>query len=382
MFGIRLIIILAIVGGLIAYLGDWLGTKIGKGRMSLFGLRPRYTSILVAVFTGVAIAVFTVAMMAASSEEARVALFGVKSLQKQAADLKLETEQQNLEIEKTHEILNQRQKELKKAQDELKLVENELQNNLLRVQSMQGEVDQLQAIRNQLESQRTALENRVQYLGEAAEALEKNISNLREGNILVRAGQVLRTGVFAGNQPKETTQVNLNSFMEQTNQELTEEYQGKLGGTQGLLMSQQSFEDTVTFLNQNKGIYAVRVLSAGNLFAGEPLMVTFDVFPNLIVYNTGDVIHQEMINVSEDPAELESQVMKFLRQVNEKAVEKGVKPDPVRGTVGAISISDIYGTVNQLKGHQGKVLLIAKAKQNIYTPGPVRVDIQIRESLL
>ena len=92
MFGLRLILILAIVGGLIAWLGDWLGTKIGKKRLSLFGLRPRYTSILVAVSTGVCIAVLTIGIMALSSQEARTALFGLKKLETQMQMLKEETE--------------------------------------------------------------------------------------------------------------------------------------------------------------------------------------------------------------------------------------------------------------------------------------------------
>ena len=37
---------MAIVGGLIAYLADKMGSKIGKKRMSVFGLRPKHTSIL------------------------------------------------------------------------------------------------------------------------------------------------------------------------------------------------------------------------------------------------------------------------------------------------------------------------------------------------
>lgn len=39
MLGIVLILVLALMGGLIAYLGDKLGSKIGKKRLSLFGLR-------------------------------------------------------------------------------------------------------------------------------------------------------------------------------------------------------------------------------------------------------------------------------------------------------------------------------------------------------
>ncbi len=39
MFGLRLILILAVVGGLIAFIGDKLGSKIGKKKLSVFGLR-------------------------------------------------------------------------------------------------------------------------------------------------------------------------------------------------------------------------------------------------------------------------------------------------------------------------------------------------------
>ena len=50
--GVKILIIIALMGGLIAYMGDKLGTKIGKRRMSLFGLRPKHTSIIVTIVTG------------------------------------------------------------------------------------------------------------------------------------------------------------------------------------------------------------------------------------------------------------------------------------------------------------------------------------------
>ena len=40
MFGIALIAVLAITGGIIAYIGDKLGTKVGKKKLTIFGLRP------------------------------------------------------------------------------------------------------------------------------------------------------------------------------------------------------------------------------------------------------------------------------------------------------------------------------------------------------
>ena len=83
MVGIRLIIIMAIVGGFIAYLADKMGSKIGKKKMSVFGLRPKHTSILLTVTGGTIIAVLTIGVMAVSSQSARTALFGMDKLQKE-----------------------------------------------------------------------------------------------------------------------------------------------------------------------------------------------------------------------------------------------------------------------------------------------------------
>ncbi len=45
MFGVTLVFIIAVMGGLIAFIGDKLGTKVGKRRLSIFGLGPKHTSI-------------------------------------------------------------------------------------------------------------------------------------------------------------------------------------------------------------------------------------------------------------------------------------------------------------------------------------------------
>ena len=44
--GIAMFFVLMLMGGLIAFLGDKIGSKVGKKRMTLFGLRPKYTSCL------------------------------------------------------------------------------------------------------------------------------------------------------------------------------------------------------------------------------------------------------------------------------------------------------------------------------------------------
>ncbi|MDU3113248.1 MAG: DUF3084 domain-containing protein, partial [Megasphaera sp.] len=51
-YGWIMLVVLAVMGGIIAYLGDKIGSRVGKQKIKLFGLRPKYTSILVTILTG------------------------------------------------------------------------------------------------------------------------------------------------------------------------------------------------------------------------------------------------------------------------------------------------------------------------------------------
>ena len=97
MFGIRLMFLLAVMGGLIAYIADKLGSKIGKKKLSVFGLRPHDTSVLLTVLSGVLISLLSIGILAISSESARTALFGMEKLQNEL--LRLNTEKSTAEEE-------------------------------------------------------------------------------------------------------------------------------------------------------------------------------------------------------------------------------------------------------------------------------------------
>ena len=62
-YGWVMLFILAVMGGIIAYLGDKIGSRVGKRKIVLFGLRPKYTSILITILTGISIAVVTLGVM-------------------------------------------------------------------------------------------------------------------------------------------------------------------------------------------------------------------------------------------------------------------------------------------------------------------------------
>ncbi|MCS7235433.1 MAG: DUF3084 domain-containing protein [Armatimonadota bacterium] len=76
--GFLLVPLLAVASGFIAWVGNAVGRRVGKNRLSLFGLRPRTTAQIVTVVTGVFINLVTVGAVLAFSREARVALFELR----------------------------------------------------------------------------------------------------------------------------------------------------------------------------------------------------------------------------------------------------------------------------------------------------------------
>ena len=98
MLGITLILVLALMGGLIAYLGDKLGSKIGKKRLRLFGLRPHDTSVVMTIASGILVAALTMTVLTISSKEVRTALFGMKQIRAELASLTASRDKANAEL--------------------------------------------------------------------------------------------------------------------------------------------------------------------------------------------------------------------------------------------------------------------------------------------
>ncbi len=90
-----LVLLIMIVAGGIAYVGDRVGHQVGRRRLTLFGIRPRYTSTIVAIGTGMLIA-FSVTMVALlAARQVRTAFFRLSQINAQISEL--EAQRQALE---------------------------------------------------------------------------------------------------------------------------------------------------------------------------------------------------------------------------------------------------------------------------------------------
>lgn len=89
---------LILVSGLVALIGNMVGRNIGRRRLTLFGLRPRYTAQVVTVLTGMLITVVTLAVVLLVSYDARLALFHLQELRQQTQTLESRIAQQQAEL--------------------------------------------------------------------------------------------------------------------------------------------------------------------------------------------------------------------------------------------------------------------------------------------
>ena len=136
MYGLALIAVIAVMGGAIAYIGDKLGTKVGKRKLSIFGLRPKHTSIIVTIVTGILIAAATLSVLTLTSRDVRTALFGMEALKTELAELSSEVTKQNTEL-----VLSRAELQAKTA--EYTTVSAKVQETAKQLAAISDELDQV-----------------------------------------------------------------------------------------------------------------------------------------------------------------------------------------------------------------------------------------------
>ena len=80
------ILLILILGGILSTLGDRLGSRVGKARLSIFKLRPKRTAVLITVFTGSIISAISFATMIVFDRDLRVGLFQLEDIREKIID--------------------------------------------------------------------------------------------------------------------------------------------------------------------------------------------------------------------------------------------------------------------------------------------------------
>ncbi len=99
--GIAGVVAITVVAGLIAYIGDRVGHQVGRKRLTLFGLRPKYTSTIVAVATGMLIALSVTLIALVASNQVRTAFFRLGQINARINELQAQAIAQQNELKTT-----------------------------------------------------------------------------------------------------------------------------------------------------------------------------------------------------------------------------------------------------------------------------------------
>lgn len=398
MTGITLILVLALMGGLIAYLGDQLGSKIGKKRLRLFGLRPHDTSVVMTIVSGMLVAALTITVLTIASKEVRTALFGMKQMRAEIASLTAtrdkaneELSAQSAKIEELDQKISEATQAAEQARQQKAAAEAQMKDAQAQMQQAQADLGQLQAryaeastrlqeaqeqVR-QAEAARDQLQQDVKSLEDTAKKLREGIVAVREGHVVFRSGEILYSGVLKSGQSEENTQKQLQEFLNQANIQVA----GRIGvdpSTPVIWLSREAVENAASNLEKAKGDMYVRVCAAGNILSGEVVVSRLEMVGDKVVYPEDTLILTQSITVDPNSNESDLALMAFLKAVNRAAQADGVIPNPITGDVGAITSTELSNASEKIRSLGGKVVITAKARRDITVSGPVLLDLEIR----
>lgn len=380
------------MGGLIAYMGDKLGTKVGKRRMSLFGLRPKHTSIIVTIVTGLLVAAATVGVLSFTSQSVRTALFGMDQLRADMKHLNEEVAAKTQELIRGKALLEQNKQELEERMAEIEQIRREVEATKAELASAQAAKDateaELASLQSSyaevskkladLEATRAKMEAHIKELQNTQEQLQNGIIHLREGTILFQVDQLLAQAVVRPGLSAEDSNATIKHIIDDTNQlvlrRLGIEDQGQ--GQAVVYVDRQNIEVATQKLIDSKTPMVVQVVAAGNIISGEPAVALIQVYPQQFIYKNNEVIHS---TVMDGGSNAQSSMLQFLKQVNEKAKAKGVIPDSLSGDIGTIPGDDLFTAIRRVSTMHGKVHVEAYVDGDTYSSGPVHLKLRITQ---
>lgn len=407
MYGVTLIVVVALLGGIVAYIGDQVGRRVGRRRLSLYGLRPRYTSMIVTVVTGILIAGTTLVVLAVVSSDVRTALFSMRQLQDTLARTQVELAdtiqksrvQQALADRLAHDI-RLKSAEVDRLEARLVQVEQERQAAAVELARVRGEMEKVRAAAQkaeaayqvaqkdldqqagrlrQLRQQAKDLEGQVAQLTHTKTLLQKQVQALEGtlnvqlfGNVAFRAGEPVASTVLAGGRPLAQVRQDILQFLRgPANQEAVQRGAAYQGHETVFIVDQSSLDQAAQAVSGGHGKFVVRAVSLYNSLAGNPVTIQLRTFPNRLIFHSGEEIVWEVVPASQSGDSLQTAFLRLLGEANERAVQLGMATGP-GGITGQVSWQDTLMAISQARQLGGEVRVSLVAGQDIWSAeGPL-----------
>jgi uncharacterized protein (DUF3084 family) len=414
--GILLIAALVLVSGLIAYVGDVVGRRMGRKRLSLFGLRPRHTAIVISVVAGMLITVMTLLVAMAVSQNVKDGFLRVQEMKQRQADLARQISELNQSMSEIEQARRAAQDELRQRQGELDRAKQLLDEVSSELDATQSDLkDASEQLKNAERVMAEAIATRWQLEREIAE-LQEDIENLRiqlfggitlerSTPVILGVGQPLDWELVEGGRSAKAIGEDLDRFVARLDEQARSAGARPLpDGTSAIIIrkpAQDPDSQSLVFVGEEQVLKAiaeriqehsggviVRAFSVFNTHPGEPVRVDFELFHNRLVFRRGEALAQALVDGRESEPALMGALLALLREeVSPRARAHNVMPRPnpsspgsvvpSGGTVGDITIEELFAVVERLRAINGLARVTAVVAADTWTIGPLEVDLLV-----
>ncbi|MEA5416385.1 DUF3084 domain-containing protein [Synechococcus sp. BA-132 BA5] len=402
MSGWLLILALLVLGGVLSTLGDRLGSRVGKARLSLFNLRPRKTAVVITVLTGSLISGVSLALMLLVSERLRVGLFQLDQIEDRLRDSRAALQRNKGELQRTRGELERSRLDLSTAErrrDQALASQRRAQTQLLaaerRVDTLRRELQPLQTERVRLEAERarlsrevrgrdaeirrteTELSNVRQRIAAGAKELkdlETNVIALRRGDVVIASGQPLATAKVLLQRPDQAKQV-IDALLQESNRAAFQLLMPGQPPNRQILLVPRSDITRLESLLATPGTWVVSIRSAANVLRGEAQVLAFpDLRPNRQVVEQGEVLSRTALEP--DVRELDavrSRLNLLLAAAFAKVQRQGTLANGLQ-----FDAASLNSLARELSERPDGVTanLEAVASRNADTPDPISVELR------
>ena len=304
MTGWLLILALLALGGVLSTLGDRLGSLVGKARLSLLGMRPRRTAVLITVLTGSLISAISLGLMLLVSERLRTGLFELDRLEQRLQTSRSQLSRSNsqlassrLEVARAEQGKREAQTRFEQAQARASKLRQELapllaQRNRLELERsrLSQEVKGRDAEIRRTEAELAQVRRRISAGAKELKDLEGNLIALRRGDVVLSSGQTLASAKVTLERPEQAKEV-ITALLQQANlNAFRRVLPGQPPDRQILLVPKNDISKLEGLLAK-PGSWVVSILSAANVLRGERQVLAFpDLRPNRPVVKAGEVL--------------------------------------------------------------------------------------------
>lgn len=430
--GYLLIVAVLVLGGVIATVGDRIGMRVGKARLSLFNLRPKQTATVISVLTGSVVSGTTLGLLFVISDQLRTGVFQLENLQSdlnttrsdleqaQSAQADVEealTESIAAEVEARQRLAdinqslktaiereNETQAQLRRTQSQLQGVSRQatqLRSDIIALQQeRQTLLDQQASVQAQIQQRDTEIAQRDQEIVQKEERLaglqeqqafleqeilrlEREFIGLRQGSLALSRNEPILAGLVRVENRSQAQRL-IEQLLQRANRIALERISAGIDqfDRRVIQIAETDIERLIARISDGDE-YLVRLLPSANYVVGEPCVVRdraacvqvfFEVFENQLIYEPGEVLATTSLTAVNPSAPAIFEQINFLLASSQfRAVQDGVVGDVVQIADG--DVVPVSQFINRIRTYGQPLTLQAIASEPIFTTGPLRLDL-------